>query len=71
MRIMKRRWRIRLSDGAGGEHVLTVEVPRGTCGVVHAHVGGLRFTFTPEDLSKLRQLYGEAQAVALWNRGRW
>lgn len=66
----RRRWNLRVHDVAGGEVVLVVEVPPDD-GMVRASVGGTAIVLSPEDVSRVRRVYQEAQAVALQDRGRW
>lgn len=66
---VKRRWTVRVTVGEG-EAWIVVEAPR-EAGVVHASLGETTVRLTPEELSKLRQVYLEALAVALYDRGSW
>jgi hypothetical protein len=61
---------MRVRDGAGAERLLIIEVPAGS-GEVRASLGTTAIALTPQDVSRLRDLYLQAQAVAMQDRGEW
>lgn len=62
---------MRARDATGRERHLIVEVPADGDGAVHASVGNVTLVFSPDEVSKLRRMFLDAQAVALEDRGRW
>jgi hypothetical protein len=63
--------RVTLRD-TGEETVFIVEVPPDHGGRIYANVDGRPgLVFTPECVSRLREIWAEAQAVALMDRDHW
>lgn len=60
--------RVRRPDGSEG--YLVVSVPADGA-VIHASLGETAIVLGPEDAQRLRRIYQEAAAVALWNQGHW
>lgn len=67
---MRRRWVLRVTDRDGREQHLVVEVPVND-GLVFLSLGGTTARLDAEWMSRLRQIFGEAQARALLDRQRW
>jgi hypothetical protein len=65
---MRRRWTVRIRDADGTEHTFIVVVPRGKP-EVRVFVDGRVWVLDPEEVSKMRRIYQEAQAAALMERG--
>jgi hypothetical protein len=65
---MRRRWTFRVRDAEGTEHTFVVAVPRGQA-EVRVFVDGRVWVLNPEEVSKMRRVYQEAQAAALMERG--
>lgn len=65
-----RRWIMPVRQPSGQTGHLVVHVPRGK-GLVYASLGQTAVALEPEDVSRLRQIYAEALAVAFEDRGTW
>lgn len=57
---------------ANGEKThLVIDVPRGTGRVLTWRTGPAALALEPEEVSRLREILADAQAVALQDRGHW
>lgn len=65
---MRRRWTIQTRDPYGTEKWLVITVPTGG-GLIHASVDEKTITFRPEEIERVRRVWADAAAVALWDRG--
>jgi hypothetical protein len=66
----KRRWTLRTRSSAGEVAMLVIEVPQGR-GCVYASLGDRAIEMEPETVSRLVEMYRQAQRVALQDRGTW
>jgi hypothetical protein len=67
---IKRRWSVRVKDPNGADTVLVVSVVPGE-GVIRASIGRTAIVVAPEKVERVRQVWDEARAAALWDRGSW
>lgn len=65
---MRRKWTIRAAQPDGSEVWTTVEVREG---LVYVHRSAQMIVLSPEHMNRLLEVFREAQAVALYDRGRW
>jgi hypothetical protein len=68
---VKRKWTVPVRDLAGQVVHIVIEVPPGGHAIYAAAKDRPAVALRPEDVSRLRQAFGEAQAVALYERGEW
>lgn len=61
---------MRVRDGQGHDAVLVIQVHPDD-GDVHASLGKTAIRLSPEEVSRLRELYYRAMTVALQDRGTW
>jgi hypothetical protein len=64
-----RRWLLAVRTPDGPAH-LAVEAPTGL-GAVFVAVGGRRVRLTPMEVSRLRRVLLDAQALAMQDSGQW
>lgn len=65
----KRRWTMRVRDGAGEAALMVIAAPGD--GTVRASLGTTAIQLDPQDVSRLVSLYRQAQVTALQDRGTW
>jgi hypothetical protein len=68
---MRRRWTLRFQTNSGEDLGLVVYVPADESGRVRASIGTFSAVLEPQEVRRLRQIYLEAMAVAIWDRGAW